>query len=187
DERVLIPRPETEILILEAKKYITTNSKVLDLCTGSGALAIAISKECNIKVKASDISYEAITLAKENALMNNAEVDFIESDLFSNLKEEKFDVIVSNPPYIKSDDIDNLQKEVKDFEPRVALDGGVDGLDFYRKIANEAKKHLNKDGVLLLECGISQAEEIKTMFDGYSKIEIIKDLEKIDRVVKVVL
>ncbi len=185
DERVLIPRPETELLVLEGKKYIKENSKVLDLCTGSGAIAIAVSKECKIKVTASDISDKALTLAKENANLNNADVEFIESDLFDNI-EEKFDVILSNPPYIKKDDIEGLEKEVKDFEPHLALDGGIDGLDFYKKIILKAKEHLNIEGVLLLECGIGQAEQIVQMLDGYKEVEIIKDLEKIDRIVKAV-
>ncbi len=187
DERVLIPRPETELLIEQAKKYIDKNSSVLDLCTGSGAIAVAINKETNAKVVAVDISQDALNLAKENAKLNDANVDFIESDMFSALTGNKFDVIISNPPYIKSQDILTLQNEVKNFEPNLALDGGVDGLDFYRDIAKNAKKYLNDKGVLLLECGIGQAQEIKNMLLDFSKVEIIKDYCEIERIVKAVL
>ncbi len=190
DERVLIPRPETEILVENALKIINENSTVLDLCTGSGAIAIAIKKQSGALVTAIDVSGDALTLARENAKNNDAEIDFIESDLFSSIsdgEDRKFDVIVTNPPYIKTEDIDTLQKEVKDFEPKLALDGGVDGLDFYRIIANNAKDHLNDGGVILLECGIGQAQIIAEMFSGFSSVTIIKDYENIDRIVKAVL
>lgn len=187
DERVLIPRPETEILVENALKTIDNNSVVLDLCTGSGAIAIAVQKEKNAKVFAVDISQDAINLAKENATKNNADITFIQSDLFANLNGQKFDVIISNPPYIKSEDISSLQKEVKDFEPILALDGGTDGLDFYRRIANEVKEYLNENGVVLLECGQGQAQEIKKMFVGFKSVEIIKDYSQIDRIIKAVL
>ncbi len=187
DERVLIPRPETEILVENALKIINNNSDVLDLCTGSGAIAIAIQKEKNAKVFAVDISQDAINLAKENATKNNADITFIQSDLFANLYGQKFDVIISNPPYIKSEDISLLQKEVKDFEPILALDGGTDGLDFYRRIANEVKEYLNQNGVVLLECGQGQAQEIEKIFVGFKSVEIIKDYSQIDRIVKAVL
>lgn len=187
DERVLIPRPETELLVEEAKKVIKPDSKILDLCTGSGAIAIAVAKECGIGVTACDISVDALEVAKENAKINNANIDFIESDLFDNLTDRKFDVIISNPPYIKSSDMDSLQKEVKDFEPSLALDGGKDGLIFYEKIAKNCQKYLNEGGIVLLECGINQAGEIMKMFEKISsKVEIIKDLENIDRIVKAV-
>ncbi len=187
DERVLIPRPETEILVENALKYINENSVVLDLCTGSGAIAIAIKKEKNANVFAVDISQDALNLASENALNNNAEITFIKSDLFDNVRSQKFDVIVSNPPYIKSVDINMLQTEVKDFEPKLALDGGEDGLDFYRKIAAEVKTYLNDNGVILLECGEGQAEFIKEMLVGFRSVEVIKDYNQIDRIVKAVL
>jgi release factor glutamine methyltransferase len=133
-------------------------------------------------------SEKALELAKENAKLNSAEIEFIQSDMFSALDNgQKFDVIISNPPYIKTQDMQSLQKEVKDFEPSIALDGGVDGLDFYRTIAVNAKKFLNSNGVVLLECGIGQANDISKMFDGYSKVEIIKDFENIDRIIKAVL
>ena len=190
DERVLIPRPETELLVECALKHITADSKVLDLCTGSGAIAIAIKKQSDATVTAIDVSGSALELAKENALMNNAEIEFIESDMFaeiSDCNDRKFDVIISNPPYIKSDDILGLQKEVKDFEPMLALDGGQDGYDFYKIISNVVQNYLNDNGVLLLECGIGQAETIAGMLKEFKHVEIIKDYENIDRIVKAVI
>ena len=185
DESVLIPRPETELLVENAVKDINGESSVLDLCTGSGAIAIAIKKKTGAKVFASDISEKAIEKAKENAKINNADITIIESDLFENIEEQKFDVIISNPPYIKSGDIDTLQKEVKDYEPRLALDGGEDGLIFYRRIANDVKKYLSINGVIFFECGIDEAEDIKNLFSFAKNVEIIKDYEGVDRIVKV--
>jgi len=188
DERVLIPRPETEILVEQALKHISNKSSVLDLCTGSGAIAIAVKKKSDAKVTAIDVSNEALTLAKENAILNQAEIEFIESDLFSKLdaNQTKFDVIISNPPYIKSSDILTLQNEVKNYEPTLALDGGEDGLIFYRIIAKKASDFLSDGGVILLECGIGQAQEVSKMFEGFKTVEIIKDYENIDRIVKAV-
>jgi len=187
DERVLIPRPETELLVENALKHIRIQSKVLDLCTGSGAIAVAIKKESNAEVYAIDYSKDALDVAKENAKNNQAEVTFIESDLFNSLNDMKFDVIISNPPYIPSEDISTLQTEVKDFEPLMSLDGGSDGLDFYKRIALDCSKFLNENGVILLECGIGQAQSVAKMFDGFKSVEIIKDYENIDRIVKAVL
>lgn len=187
DERVLIPRPETEQLVAESIKVINEKTKVLDLCTGSGAIAIAVKKEKNATVVAIDKSESALELAKENALNNGADVEFIQSDMFDALNGRKFDVIISNPPYIKSDDIKGLQKEVKDFEPVMALDGGADGYDFYRIIAQNAKDFLCENGVLFMECGIGQAQEIANMLVGFKQVQIIKDYENIDRIIKAVL
>ncbi len=189
DERVLIPRPETELLVEQGLKVIKDGYKVLDLCTGSGAIAISIKKENeNAQVFASDVSVDALTLAKENAQVNGAEIEFINSDMFEELGDNIFDVIISNPPYIMKSDLDGLQNEVKDFEPILALDGGSDGLDFYRIIAKNANKYLTKNGVLLLECGINQAEDISKMLSkNFSSVEVIKDYENIDRIVKAVL
>ncbi len=184
DERVLIPRPETELLVEKALPYCNSEKKVLDLCTGSGAVAIAINKKSGALVCASDNSTDALALAEENAKINNAEIQFIKSDLFEELKGCEYDVIISNPPYIESAVIETLQKEVKDFEPHVALDGGADGLDFYRIIAKKAKKHLTKGGVLLLECGDGQAGKVAELLKQYKNIQIIKDLEGIERIVK---
>ncbi len=187
DERVLIPRPETELLAENAIKCLDESKSVLDLCTGSGAIAITLKLETNAKVFAVDISDDALELARENAKNLLADVEFIKSDMFSALSGHKFDLIVSNPPYIKSEDISALQDEVKHFEPRMALDGGEDGLDFYRIIAENAKDYLNENGVLLLECGIGLAEEIKRLLKGFSRVEILKDYENIDRIIKAVL
>ena len=187
DERVLIPRPETELLVYNALPYAKKDKKVLDLCTGSGAIAIAVKLKTDAQVTAVDISDGAIELAKENAKNNGANIDFIKSDMFYALNERKFDLIISNPPYIKSADISTLQKEVKDFEPILALDGGADGYDFYKIIAEKVKDHLNPDGVLLLECGVGQAQTVKGMLTGFKSVEIIKDYENIERIVKAVL
>lgn len=187
DERALIPRPETELLVENALKNISADSSVLDLCTGSGCIAIAVAKKSGVKVCATDISDEALSLATENARINGADAEFIKSDMFSSLGNRKFDVIISNPPYIRSDDLKTLQREVKDFEPTIALDGGADGLDFYRIISAQAGKYLNKNGVIIVECGIGEAEAIKGMFEPFSSVEIIKDYEGIDRIVKAVL
>lgn len=187
DERVLIPRPETEILVEKALKVITSDSKVLDLCTGSGAIAIAISKEKNIPVVASDISDSALELAFENCASNNANVEFVKSDMFENLEGRKFDVIISNPPYIRSDIVSNLQNEVKNFEPIIALDGGRDGLDFYRIISQKVKQFLNENGVVLLEIGYDQGQEVAELFKDFACVEIIKDYENNDRIIKAVL
>ena len=185
DKSVLIPRPETELLVENAVKDINEKSRVLDLCTGSGAIAIAVKKKTNANVVAIDISKDAIEKAKENARINKADITFIESDLFDSLEDNVFDVIISNPPYIKTGDIDTLQKEVKDFEPKLALDGGEDGLIFYRRIAKDVKKYLSENGVIYFECGIGEAEEIKNIFSFSKNVEIIKDYEGIDRIVKV--
>lgn len=187
DERVLCPRPETEYLVeavvdIIGKKNI---NRVLDLCTGSGAIAIAIKKKCdNVIVTASDISADALALAKENATLNNAEVEFVLSDYFANV-QGKFGLIVSNPPYIKSSDIEGLDKEVKDYEPRIALDGGENGLDAYTSIIFTAKDYLDEGGYIAFEVGIGQAEDVKKLLEdnGYSDIVIKQDLENIDRIV----
>ena len=186
DSRVLIPRPETEELVLRAKEHIGNESHVLDLCTGSGAIAIAIKGETDAIVTAVDISEEALELARENAKINSAEIEFIKSDMFSSIENKKFDVILSNPPYIKSEDLSGLQKEVKDFEPMLALDGGEDGLKFYKIIAENVRNHLKENGVLLMEIGYNQSEEVKGLFSGYREISTIKDLENKDRIIKVV-
>ena len=183
DERVLIPRPETEILCEQAIKCVFDGAEVLDLCTGSGAIAITVNKETGAKVVAVDISSDAILLAQENAKENQAQVEFIQSDMFSNLTDRKFDLIISNPPYIRSSDILNLQDEVKNYEPILALDGGEDGLDFYRIIVNNVLNYLNKNGIVLLECGYDQAKDVAELFNGFD-VEIIKDYSGIERIVK---
>lgn len=176
DERVLIPRPETEELAALVVGVAEEGQSILDLCTGSGAIAVAVYKELEksnrkAKVTAVDISADALELAKENAEANEADILFIQSDLFSRIRG-RFDIIVSNPPYIPSAEIQTLQREVKDYEPRLALDGGADGLDMYRRIAKDASKYLNRGGVLIMEVGAGQAQEVVKLFKScaYSMI-----------------
>ena len=191
DERVLIPRPETEELVMMAVAAAEEGQHVLDLCTGSGAIAIATYKELEkagrkVRMTAIDVSEKALELARENAELNGAEINFIQSDLFTRIRE-RFDLIVSNPPYIPSAEIETLQREVKDFEPRLALDGGADGLEIYRKIAADVSKHLTRGGTLLMEVGAGQAEEVVKLFKGNSYSMIIKDFNGVDRYVKIVM
>lgn len=186
NQDVLCPRPETELLAEQGIEYLKgkKDARALDLCTGSGCIAIALSTFSSAKVTATDISEKALAVARENAKEHKADVKFVLSDLFGNI-EGRFDIIVSNPPYIPTADIEGLDKEVKDHEPRLALDGGEDGLDIYRKISVEAGEHLKDGGLLLLECGIGQAREIVKMLEGYD-CGIIKDLQGIERIVKAV-
>lgn len=183
DERVLIPRPETEMLVERALREIKPTSGVLDLCTGSGCIAIVLQKERGCRVTASDIQEESLCLARENAAANGATVDFVCSDLFEKI-DGRFDYIVSNPPYIPTAEIESLQREVKDFEPRAALDGGADGLDFYRRIARECVERLNAGGAIFLEVGAGEADGVKKLLEeaGMS-VTIEKDLAGIDRIV----
>lgn len=183
DERVLIPRPETEELVSEVLKVVKNTDKVLDLCTGSGAIALVINKKSGASVTATDISEAALEVAKENFKQFDAAVETRLIDLYGDLSE-KFDIIVSNPPYIKTEEIDTLDKEVKDYEPRLALDGGEDGLDFYRRICEGAKQRLSEHGKLFLEAGYGEAEEIKKMLENDFNVEIIKDISGIDRIIK---
>lgn len=188
DERALIPRPETEILVDTVVKSVEAGDKVLDMCTGSGCIAVAVAKACQgkrIAVTGVDISDAAIMLANENAKINEVNVNFIVSDLFEKVRG-KFNIIVSNPPYVESGVIPTLQKEVKEFEPRIALDGGEDGLDFYRRLAVEVKSHIAKEGMLILECGENQAEEILKIFKKREYAMVIKDLNGVDRFIKIV-
>jgi len=170
DERVLIPRQDTELLCETALERIRNYAyrNVLDLCAGSGCVAIALQKLAGVQMTASDVSRDALDVAKENAKLNDAEVTFVESDLF-NCVEGKFDLITCNPPYLSEQDMAVLQKEIK-FEPAAALYGGVDGLDFYRRIANEYKPHLEAGGTLLLEIGCTQGENVRALFGGNAKI-----------------
>ncbi len=191
DGRVLIPRPETELLAENAVKSLEEGDKVLDLCTGSGCVAIAVCKQAaekklGVSVTASDISKDALELAEENARENGADIKFIESDLFASVRG-KFNLIVSNPPYVKSGELKELQKEVKDHEPALALDGGEDGLDFYRRIAAEAPKHLVKGGTLLLECGAGQAQEIVKLLGKFEYTMIMRDYNDVERFIRAVL
>ena len=190
DENVLIPRQDTEILVEEvieiAKKI--NSKKILDLCTGSGAIAISLAKYLpNTQVTALDISSKALEVAKLNAKTNNVEsqITFVESNLLENLPKEKYDMIVSNPPYIKQDIIKELDREVQK-EPHIALDGGKDGLDFYRKIIDSGYEYLKYGGYLCLEIGYDQKEEVMNLLDNngqYINKICIKDLYDNDRVI----
>ena len=185
NENVLIPQPDTEILVEQALNSVKGQAKILDLCTGSGCIAISLKKQLpNCQITASDISEKALEVAKNNAELNDVKIIFKKSNLFENFVE-KFDIIVSNPPYIATEVIPTLSKEVQN-EPVLALDGGVDGLDFYRKIIELSRDYLNDNGKVFLEIGYDQAEYVKRLFEEnkYKNIEVIKDYGGNDRVVK---
>ena len=188
DENVLIPRPDTEILVEEviniAKKM--DKPKILDLCTGSGAIAISIAKNVpNAEVYAIDISEKALNVASKNAQRLETKVKFIKSDLFKNLKNMKFDIIVSNPPYIKKEDIQYLSEDIKK-EPQIALDGGYDGLDFYRKISKQAIDYFKFGSFLCFEIGYDQKEDVTEIIEKlehYKGTYCKKDLCGNDRII----
>ena len=190
DENVLIPRQDTEVLVEEVIKIAKkiNAKKFLDLCTGSGAIAVSLAKYIEgSNITAVDISKKALNVAKLNSKNNEVEdkITFVESDLFKNLKKEKYDMIVSNPPYIKKEILIKLDKEVQK-EPRIALDGGYDGLDFYRKIINEADEYLKFHGYLCFEIGYDQKEEVEELIKEqgkYSDTYCKKDFCDNDRVV----
>ena len=191
DERVLIPRPETEELAMLVLNAAEAGDKILDLCTGSGALAISIYKELEkdgrkAEVTAADISPDALELARVNAAINGAEIRFVESDMFTKIRD-RYNIIVCNPPYIPTKTIETLQREVKDFEPRIALDGGEDGLDYYRIIAEKVKKNLARGGLLIMEVGDGEAEDVAQLFKNCDYAMIIKDQYDKDRFVKIVI
>ncbi len=191
DERVLIPRPETEILVQHAVASLKEGDSVLDLCTGSGAVAVAVAceaaKDKNVSVTACDISEDALALARENARINKASVTFVKSDLFESV-HGRFNLITANPPYVKRGEIASLPEDVRNFEPHIALDGGEDGLDFYRAIAEKAGRYLLRGGLLIMECGEGQAQEIVKIFNSVSRCDyamVVKDLAGVERVVKI--
>ena len=188
DENVLIPRPDTEILVEEVIKIAQkiNKPKILDLCTGSGAIAISIAKNLSdAEIYGIDISQKALDIAKKNAKELEANVKFIKSNLFNKLDKMKFDIIVSNPPYIKRTDINYLSEEVRK-EPNLALDGGIDGLDFYRKITEQAIDYLKLGSYLCYEIGFDQKDEVIDIInkqEQYSKTYCKKDLGGNDRVI----
>ena len=182
----LIPRHDTEVLVNEALRVYPAARSVLDIGSGSGCVAIAIGKNLPAAAVVSvDISPEALLLAQRNAGLNGVRVDFRQGSLFGPVEGERFDLIVSNPPYIPAADIAALQPEVREYEPLTALDGGADGLDFYRTIVPAAPGHLNPGGWLLLEVGAGQSGAVTEMFakSGFSAIFSAKDPGGIDRVV----
>ncbi len=187
---VLIPRADTEILVEEVIKLAEgiNNPTILDLCTGSGAIAISLAKYVkNVHICAVDISPKALQIAKKNAELNGVKnnIEFIESNLFEKLKDKKFDIIVSNPPYIETETIRTLSKDVQR-EPKLALDGGKDGLDFYRKISDNGYKFLNRQGFLCLEIGYNQRIAVKQILESkkrYVNIRCLRDLCENDRVI----
>jgi release factor glutamine methyltransferase len=195
-KNVLIPRPETEIVVETAIKYsynvpsapCTVN--ILDIGTGSGCIAVSLAKNLNnVKITAIDISAEALEVARYNASWNNVidKIKFIKSDLFTNYEaiNNKYEIIVSNPPYIKSGEIENLAPELA-YEPRIALDGGGDGLDFYRKIIGPAAHYLVGGGFLILEIGYGQKEALEGIFQkslGFEIIEVVGDYNNINRAI----
>ena len=186
DPRALIPRNDTEALCEEALRHIRPGDRVLDLCTGTGALGIAIKKLCpKAIVAATDISEAAISLAEENARSLQAEVRFLQGDLFAPVSGEEFEVIVSNPPYIPEALRGRLQAEVEK-EPALALFAGEDGLDFYRRIAREAPAYLVPQGWLCLEVGDGEAEAVAALLKtNFESARILPDLNGLNRVVSV--
>ena len=190
NRHVLIPRQDTEVLVEKAlesaKRAQKKELRILDMCTGSGCIAISLACLGDFaSVTAADISEEALAVARENAAENQAQVQFVHSDLFHALEGERYDMIVSNPPYIPSRVIEGLSPEVRDHDPMLALDGGADGLIFYRRLAAEGKKMLASGGQMLFEIGCEQAADVSEILsmEGYTDIEVIKDLTGKDRVV----
>jgi release factor glutamine methyltransferase len=190
DPRVLIPRPDTEALVdvaLARSAHVSLSMRQLDLCTGSGCVAITMARQRpTSRVLASDISAGALEVARENAYRLGAyNVAFVEGDLFAPVGKREFDVITANPPYIATGEIEGLMPDVRDFEPRGALDGGADGLDFVRRIVDEAPGWLAPGGVLAMEIGAGEADDTRALFEqrGYAEIQIDRDYGKIERVV----
>ncbi len=182
---VLCPRLDTEVLIEEALKRIRPGSSILDMCTGSGCIILTLLhfvKDC--RGTAADLSEKALSVAKKNAEKLGKDCTFIHSDLFENI-EGRFDVIISNPPYIATKEIEALEPEVREHEPMMALDGKEDGLYFYRKIVSASVDYLNPEGWLMFEIGYDQGEALSEMMKaaGYCEIRVIKDLAGLDRVV----
>lgn len=210
DENVLIPRQDTETMVEDAIELLSKgtlrgteyasglkkNCDILDLCCGSGAIGISLAKNCSkAHVTCVDISEAALKIAASNAKLNECKsVKFVQSDMFDGLKsrlgKKKYNLIISNPPYIQTDVIEGLEPEVRDHEPMIALDGGADGLDFYKKIVAEADEHLKKGGVLMLEIGFDQKDAVKNLLKDSGKYERViglSDLTGKDRIVCAVI
>lgn len=184
NEHVLIPRQDTEILVEHALDKVEDGKKVLDMCTGSGCILLSILKRYQVQGTGADISSEALQVAERNRKhLALPQVEWLQSDLFEKI-EEKYDVIVSNPPYIQTGVIESLQEEVRLHDPYIALDGKEDGLYFYRRIIEDAKAYLEDGGWLLFEIGYDQTEPVTRLMEqaGYSEIHVKKDLSGLDRV-----
>lgn len=182
---VLVPRQDTEVLVEEVLKGLKAGSRILDMCTGSGCILLSIlhyAKKC--AGVGADFSEAALGVAEENANKLGIECEFIHTNLFEKI-EGSYDVIVSNPPYIATEEIETLMPEVRDMEPRMALDGGEDGLFFYRKIVAASKQYLNPGGRLLFEIGCGQGKDVAEMMEaaGFGEVQVKKDLAGLDRVV----
>ena len=184
-EGVLIPRPETELLVEEVVRIAkqTSAQSILDIGTGSGAIAISLALETQANVVGVDVSDVAVSVASKNNSKLGARATILKSNLFENV-QGKFDIIVSNPPYIKTTVLSTLEREVRDFEPTLALDGGEDGLDFYRKIIGVAPNYLNKNGYLAFEIGFDQGKDLKKLLcKDFEDVKVLKDYNKHDRIV----
>ena len=185
NEHVLVPRQDTEILIEEVEKILRPGMRVLDMCTGSGCIAISLkTRHQEIECTAVDISKEALEVAEKNAEALHTEIEFLSSDMFENV-EGRYDVIVSNPPYIPTKVIETLEEEVKLHDPFGALDGKEDGLFFYRILADKSIDYLNETGYLCMEIGHDQSEDVEKMLkdNGFEQVSTKKDLSGLDRVV----
>lgn len=187
NEHVLVPRQDTETLVEEVLRNLHDGMRILDLCTGSGCILLSLlhySNDC--EGVGTDLSAEALAVARENAgrLLPDAKVSLLQGDLFEPV-EGRFEIIVSNPPYIETDVIETLSPEVRDHEPRMALDGGADGLMFYRRILEQAEQYLVTDGMLFFEIGYNQGEAVSSLMrdKGFYEVEVVKDLAGLDRVV----
>ncbi len=187
DNDVLIPRPETELVVEQALRFVDDGHKVLDLCCGSGIVGVTIATRKKVDVTFADVSEKAIRIAKFNAKNNNVKAKFVVTNMFEKLGDEQYDVIVCNPPYIETATIDTLDSSVKDYEPHLALDGGADGLDFYRTLAAEAHKHLTDHGVLVMEIGYNQGETVPDLFENRYNTDVLKDYSHNDRIVICIL
>ncbi len=189
NEHVLVPRQDTEILAEEGLIAVNDGDRILDMCTGSGCILLSIMRYKNdVTGVGADLSADALAVARENYENHRKEIsgraDFVQGDLFENV-EGRFDVILSNPPYIRSEVIESLAPEVKDHDPMMALDGGTDGLIFYQRIVEEAPRYLKAEGKLLMEIGFDQAADVRQLLEngGFTEVKVIKDLAGLNRVV----
>ncbi|MDA3812731.1 MAG: peptide chain release factor N(5)-glutamine methyltransferase, partial [Candidatus Cloacimonetes bacterium] len=187
NKSVLIPRPETELLVEKIIKEENNVNSILEIGTGSGAIIIALKKHFqNSIVLASDVSNDALKTAQRNSEINSVQIEFIKSDIFENIAG-RFDIIISNPPYISLDEYEQLPNEIKDHEPKSALQAENNGLYFYEKILQKAKEHLTKSGMIYFEIGYEQAEKIAEIAkeNGFSNVHVFKDLNGFDRIVRI--